>query len=231
MWTPPSPGYRLLVDQAGIHAVTTPSLRPPVCRSTRSGRRRCACSATAQVIVYVTGEADGRLDQTDLIYFYGVPTADRYAKHNVYWLTYGGGDGKRMTHGGATSPQNATWTAATLRHETNKSTSRRCPCATAMTTGTASASRPWGRTPQPPDAERFSLDGLVAAAGDAGLTVTLGSGVSGLHRVRLYVNGTLLGEETWSNNDYRTLHMDFPRTCAAGRTRWSSSWSTTRLGG
>ena len=214
MWTPPSPGYRLLVDQAGIHAVTyaelaaaglpVDTLRPQTLRMFSDGK---------EMAVYVTGEADGRLDQTDLIYFYGVPTADRYAKHNVYWLTYGGGDGLRMaTRGGATSPQNATWTAATLRHETNKSYVSSVPMRDGYDHWYGERISAVGTNATARLTERFSLDGLVAAAGDAGLTVTLGSGVSGLHRVRLYVNGTLLGEETWSNNDYRTLHMDFPAT-------------------
>ncbi|MCB0071287.1 MAG: hypothetical protein KDE20_07510 [Caldilineaceae bacterium] len=166
-----------------------------------------------EMAIQVTGEGDGRFDPGDLITFYGVPTTDRYAKYNVYWLTYGGGNGVRMaTRGGATSPKEATWTAATLRHETNKSYVSSVPMRDGYDHWYGERISAVGTDATARLTEDFTLDALVADAGDAGLTVALGSGVSGLHRVRLYVNGTLQGEETWSNNDYRTLHVDFPAT-------------------
>lgn len=72
-----------------------------------------------EIPVYVQGEDDHMFDKEDYLIFYGFPAShfipdtaigwfeNGYARNNVYWFTFGGGEGRRM----AQIP--ATWNGAT----------------------------------------------------------------------------------------------------------------------
>ncbi len=66
--------------------------------------------------IQVTGEGDGSFDPGDLIIFYAEPYVGRYMTSNVYWLSYGGANGARMTV--RTAPQNTGITPTTIYTET-----------------------------------------------------------------------------------------------------------------
>jgi hypothetical protein len=213
-WTPPSPGYRVLVEQDGIHVLSyaalaaaglpVDALDPATLRLYGEGK---------ELAVQVTGQEDGRLDDGDALYFYGEPSGERYARYNVYWLTYGGAAGKRISTASAPSaPEDAEWTPFTVRNETNKSYVSAVPMQDGydhwygerITVVVANAA---GRL-----TEQFAVAALAASAGDARVTVTLASGISGEHDVRLYVNGDLVGEDSWDGNAYHTVEIAFPAT-------------------
>ncbi len=62
-----------------------------------------------EVPVHVEGENDGSFDRNDRLYFYGYPASrftvdtaigwyeNGYTRNNVYWFTFGGDNGRRMT--------------------------------------------------------------------------------------------------------------------------------------
>ena len=50
-----------------------------------------------ELAIEVTGQADGVFDPGDRLRFYGLAYEDVYTRQNVYWLTAGGANGKRIT--------------------------------------------------------------------------------------------------------------------------------------
>ncbi|MCB9158241.1 MAG: hypothetical protein H6645_14125 [Caldilineaceae bacterium] len=107
-WSPPDPAYRIYVVQDGITEMSYSYLQNaglPV--STIDPRTFRVFYMGQEVAIQVEGETDGRFDAGDLIRFYGRSVDSlyfegalphhQYTGRNVYWLTYGGATGKRMT--------------------------------------------------------------------------------------------------------------------------------------
>ncbi|MGC8872872.1 MAG: C25 family cysteine peptidase, partial [Chloroflexia bacterium] len=121
---PPSPGYRVRVRRAGIYRLTYGDLQAaglPV--DTLDPRRLRLFRYGEEVAIQVSGEGDGRFDPSDTILFYGQPlSGTRYSDTEVYWLTYGGEMGLRISsrpappHGTAPIPS---WFSTTERREEN----------------------------------------------------------------------------------------------------------------
>jgi hypothetical protein len=109
-WQPPSPGFRVIIgpdrheglfqlDYNYLSAAGLPvdTLDPRTFRMFWMGN---------EIAIQVTGESDGQFNTDDRILFYGrnldelfydelLPT-NKYTGDNVFWLTYGGINGKRM---------------------------------------------------------------------------------------------------------------------------------------
>ena len=109
-WTPPQPGYRVIIGEArpeGLYALDYTYLSNaglPV--DTLDPRTFRMFWMGDEIAIRVLGEADGSFDPGDAILFYGrnvdslfydglLPT-NKYTGDNVYWLSYGGASGKRM---------------------------------------------------------------------------------------------------------------------------------------
>ena len=89
--------YKLVVPADGLYRVTYTELQNaglPV--SSLDPRTFKLWLNGAEVNIQVVGEADGQFDSSDYILFYGQAANTRYAGPNVYWLTYGNGNGARM---------------------------------------------------------------------------------------------------------------------------------------
>lgn len=99
--SPPSqlnlPHYKIQVDQDGLYQVTYTALQsagvpvdgldPWTFRILNQG---------TEIPIIVNGEADGKFDPGDSILFYGQQVKTPYTNTNVYWLSWGNGDGLRM---------------------------------------------------------------------------------------------------------------------------------------
>lgn len=107
-WTPPEPAYRITVLADGIYALNHTTLQNaglPV--STLDPRTLRMFYLGQEMAIQVQGESDGRFDPADQIIFHGRSIDSLYyagllSKHyytgsNLYWLSYGGPTGKRMT--------------------------------------------------------------------------------------------------------------------------------------
>lgn len=96
---PPSPGYRIPVRRAGVYRLTYGDLQSaglPV--DTLDPRTLRLFRYGEEVAIRVSGEDDGRFDPEDELLFYGQPlTGTRYSATEVYWLTYGGEPGLRIS--------------------------------------------------------------------------------------------------------------------------------------
>ena len=94
---PPEPSYQVLVSQDGIYEITYAELQSaglPV--DTLDPRNLQVFERGAEIALVVSGQADGTFDPGDTIRFYGMKNVSRYTDTNVYWLTWGSAQGKRM---------------------------------------------------------------------------------------------------------------------------------------
>jgi hypothetical protein len=107
-WTPPDPAYRVPVLADGIYALTYAHLQNaglPV--ATLDPRTLRLFYLGREVAIQVLGEEDGHFGPQDLLifhgrsidslYFQGLLAHHKYTNANLYWLTYGGAPGKRVT--------------------------------------------------------------------------------------------------------------------------------------
>ena len=91
------PGYKILVNEDGLYQVTYADLQAAGVEVESVDPRTFRLhNRGSEVPIYVTGEEDGSFDPSDYILFYGQKANTRYTDTNVYWLTYGAGEGKRM---------------------------------------------------------------------------------------------------------------------------------------
>jgi hypothetical protein len=89
-WTPPDPGWRVLVREEGFYqlgydelasaGLPVDSLDPATFQLFHQG---------SEVAIQVEGEGDGTFDSSDYVLFYGEGIESKYTADNVYWLTYG----------------------------------------------------------------------------------------------------------------------------------------------
>ncbi len=109
-WTPPQPGYRVIIGEdkpEGLYqmdynylanaGLPVDSIDPRTFRMFWLGE---------EMAIRVTGEEDGSFDPGDTILFYGrnvddlfydgLLPANKYTGESVFWLSYGGVNGKRM---------------------------------------------------------------------------------------------------------------------------------------
>jgi hypothetical protein len=102
----PRPGIRhlsgqackILVETDGIYEITYQDLADgglPV--DVIDPRTIRLYNLGTELPVLLTGEEDGRLDEGDHLEFFGLANTSEYSQTNVYWLTWGGAYGERMS--------------------------------------------------------------------------------------------------------------------------------------
>ena len=89
---------RVYTEERGIYRITYGELAALGVPVDSVNPTTFAMSYLGQSIdIQVTGEEDGRFDATDQLIFYATPYDGRYMTKNVYWLSYGGSAGARMS--------------------------------------------------------------------------------------------------------------------------------------
>ena len=218
LWTPPSPAYRVTVNEAGIHKLTrsdlagaglpVDSLDPRTLRLYNQG---------SQVAINVTGQSDGKFDASDMLIFYGQAVDTPYTDTNVYWLTYGGSTGLRMQSAsvdGSGTPVGSY--TETVRFERNLNYVSTLPklegydhwydvSITALTSNTGQ---------HIPGTTFFSMPVSDKAQDPftATLTVKLGSISFGQHHLFLLVNDQQVGEFDWNHRNLHEVMAQVPST-------------------
>lgn len=97
-WTPPSPGWRVKVRTTGLYELTYSSL-------SAAGLPVQSIDPTTFKLYYLGGEVaiqekgngNTSFEAGESIVFFGEAVTSKYAADNVYWLTYGGVTGRRMS--------------------------------------------------------------------------------------------------------------------------------------
>lgn len=209
-----SSSYKLTVDADGIYRVTYADLEAAGVPVTTLDPRTFVLRAQGtEVAIDVVGEDDGVFDPGDAIIFYGQRMNTRYTDVNVYWLTWGGVNGLRMTGvdgaptGSGTVPESF---RTTQRVEQNVY---------------YQSSRPSGADQDhwywdyiwatAPSTAVFTTTLLAPAATPATATVWgLFKGYNAVpyHHTQVYLNGHLIDDATWLPQDEYVFKVDVPQS-------------------
>ena len=97
-WVPPDPSWRVTVEQGGFYALTYDMLLDPEfpLPDISLSSIKMFNQGEEIAIKVIDDNSNGFLDSTDTIIFYAQAYNSKYTKENVYWLTYGQGEGLRM---------------------------------------------------------------------------------------------------------------------------------------
>ena len=210
---------KILVRSAGMYRVTRAELGAAGVSTTGIDPRTFVLTNRgSEVRIEVTGEADGVFDSGDVIRFYGEPIGGEETLDNVYRLTGGIRTGLRMSSRGA-----APGSASVPSKFRNVSVSE----TNALYWGSlpADAPSPWFwdelavATPGVPVFvdRTVQLANVSTASGTARLEVAVRSrretpGASPNHHVRIYLNGNLVDDRTWTGLQGVTLADDVPQS-------------------
>ena len=212
-WTPPQPGYKMLVKETGMYFLTRAMLAGaglPV--DSLDPRTLRVYNAGQELAILVNGEGDGHFDEGDGVLIYGQGINNRYTDTDVYWLTYGGAAGRRM---GSTTSLGAGAAVpsypATLHQETNLFYVSSLPEEPGFDHWygpriTASGGAPGRRD------FIFSTSLLAAGSHVARVRALLAGNTTGVHHLRLYVNDQQIADTSWSFRTVKLAEADFPQS-------------------
>ncbi len=217
-WLPPTPAYRIAVDSEGIYQLTYQDLVSATLPVTTIDPRTFKMYNLGQELaIQVIGEKDGRLDAGDAIIFYGRGVNTRYTTRNIYWLTYGGAEGKRMTDQASVAGGTV---ATSFTREVHIERNQRYVSTLPMQEGydhwydsqlTVLGGQTGGRN------YSFFVDNLATGSYTATLEVMLGALRTGVHHLKLYVGQTgnlrLVHETTaWYDKTMYHTTVSFPQS-------------------
>ena len=216
LWAPPDSGYKVAIKQDGIYQLTYAQLLAaglPV--TTLDPSTLKLFNAGQQVQISVTGQGDGRLDSGDVVIFYGQGASTRYTDTNVYWLTYGGAAGLRMT----TKPSQAGGSQAasflaSSRLEENLTYVSSLPKQSGFDHWYGSLWTAVGPSQSFSKNLTVSKMAATAPAATAELEVVLAGNMDRRHHVRLHVNGNqVLDDSTsWVGRTVYSRTVSFPHS-------------------
>ncbi len=230
-WTPPSPSYKIVVDKDGVIQLSYTSLQAaglPVNSLNPKSFRLYWMGQ--QIPIMVDGESDNVFNSTDRILFYGrnldslvyegVWADGKYTGENVYWLTYGGANGLRMTTKSSVGSGTA---AGPYLHKEHKETNLFYftdrpylvgePMPQRYAPGADRWQWIWFRSSPAARNFPFSVFNIPASATDGQVAVRL-QGTSGKqflfqpdtpHHIRLYMNGTQIYNNPTAGYDYNAF--------------------------
>lgn len=206
--------YKIGVDQDGVYQLTYAALQSaglPV--GALDPRTLRLFNQGIEIPLFVSGEGDGSFDPGDYVLFYGQKTATRFTNTNVYWLSWGTGNGARMAVfdgavvGGAPVPA----AYKTMIHlEENHQYFSAQPSGQEndhwywyfLNAYSAPASRNF----------TFQLTNLAAGSHTARVRGLLkGSYAAPQHHTRVWLNGHLLDDATWPSTGERLFAVDVPQ--------------------
>ena len=214
LWTPPNPAYKILVDSTGLYQLHSADLTAagvPV--NGIDPRTFQLFNGGKEVAIQVTGESDGSFDAEDVILFFGQAADTRYTGANVYWLTYGVIQGKRMQPqtGPAAAGERMTGYPAVVHQEINQIYISALPLAEGhdhwygppiQVAGNGNVGRREFDIP---------LDAVKRQAGDAVLVALFAGNTTGNHHLRLFANDHLVYEGQWQGRSLHTINARFPQ--------------------
>ncbi len=214
VWVPPAPAWRILVDEPGIYEITYQDLRDaglPV--DSLDPRTLKLFNFGKEVPITVTGEEDSRLDSTDVLLFFGQGVDTRYTDVNVYWLTYGRGNGLRMNEQRSSSYASpAGYYLATLHEEINLHYVPNLPMAETHDHWYGSRITVSGHDNKAYRDISFTVTDPYQGTNQATLSLVLAGNMNATHHLRVYVNGTIISDDTWIGRTLFERSIDFSST-------------------
>ncbi len=212
--------FRVRVNETGMYRLTYSTLRAAGMSLKKLDPRTCRMARGDVLIpIQIVGGDDGRFDPGDEIRFYGEAATGIYTDVNVYWLTCGEIEGKRMqqVNGAPASAPEITKFRETLHREENHIYVSSLPRGEGKDHWfwtfyrVASSGSILTRT--------FTADIACPASGSytATLSVDLQGGrdnhnISPDHHLRMFVNGTPVGDAIWDGASTYVGTFPFPQS-------------------
>jgi len=211
-WAPPEPGWRVKVRNDGVYRLSYAELVAaglPV--SSLDPRTIKMFNMGKELAIRVVGEGDGVFDSTDYIVFYGEGLDSKYTWDNIYWLTYGGDNGRRMGTRNGTPGTGSTpgWHVSSLHIEENTTYFSNAP-------GSDDLERYFGAFLYPPYipswTKTFTLDAPANAAGQMTISMIgyLANAINPDHHVRVTLNGEQIGDVYWDGVTWSDPNKSMP---------------------
>ncbi|MBI1878965.1 MAG: hypothetical protein HYR94_12235, partial [Chloroflexi bacterium] len=196
-----NPSTKILVNQAGLYALSYSSLQSAGLPVNNLDPRTFKLShgyPRQEVAIIVEGEADGVFNSNDRLLFYAEPAFSRYTNYDVYFLSYSGTNGLRMSSRTGNPAGLSTGTAwRTTIAETNQYYEPLYP-------GRDGDHWFWDNLYQPSQTSRsyaIQIDKPLISGPNATLTLWLRGYTDPIqnpdHRIKATVNGIVAGEQTW----------------------------------
>lgn len=210
-WQPPSPAYRVHVTEKGFYRLDRAALAAaglPV--DTLNPRTLRLFDNGQEIKISVSGEEDQRLDQGDALLFYGQPLNNRYTQTNVYWLTYGGANGQRITTAvAADSTGNAVSEPHLVRQEDNLNYASALPEEEGYDHWYGGRIDAVGSGQIGKRTFLVATDNLPTGVLTASVQIALAAHTSGNHHVRISINGQSVHNESWQGRTYHITQAYF----------------------
>ena len=225
-WTPLSPAWRVVVSGDGLYQLAYADLQAaglPV--DTLDPHTLRMYYQGVEIPIQVIGEGDGRFDAGDAILFYGrsqdalyedgLLLTNRYTGASIYWLTYGGVNGLRMSSRlQATGGSTAAAFPHPMRMEINRWYQSAYPEQEYADHWYWEMIRAQGVNQIGATSYDFQVQNLPAGGYTATLTITLLGYNTGAHHLRLYMNGVQIWDDPngWSEYAYYSATTTFSQS-------------------
>lgn len=204
-----SDAYKIALNQDGLYQLSyTDLLNAGLPVGTLDPRTFQISNQGSEIAIFVNGETNGLFEPGESILFYGQKISTKFTDTNIYWLTWGGSNGLRMSSwdGAPSTASLAQYFYTTLRLEQNK---------------IYQSSRPslpyydhwyWrGVTTNNFVEDTFTLQNLAAGAGDATIRGRIiGSSNYPNHRARVFLNGNQIADSTFASLAEFTFTLTVP---------------------
>jgi hypothetical protein len=218
LWQPPLPAYRITTRAEGIYELTYERMMVaglPV--QTMPAQTIKLFNNGQQVAIRLVNAGGGPtgdfLQAGDRILFFGRSVNEKYTNTNVYWLTYSGGKGLRMSmntsHGGGAGSGIVANYPALLHWEQNLNYVSSAPDQPGYEHWFGQQIRVLGLGNSGSRTVTLNLADVDTSSYNATLEIALVAITPGWHSLRLYVNSTLIYEGNWKGKSYFTDSVQF----------------------
>jgi len=205
---------KLTVEEDGLYQVTAADLQGAgVDVSALDPRTLRVYNQGQELEIEVTGEEDGSFDPGDVVLFYAQGLDTKYTGTNVYWVTWGGDSGLRLSavNGtpGDTAQADSFW--STVRAEEDLVYDPGQP------SGEDNDHWYWNYVYAPGSATSVPFGISLSHVSTETVTATVRGLLKGytadpMHHPRIYVNGYLADEATWAPQGQRAFEAEIPQS-------------------
>jgi len=200
------PAARILISREGYYRVTRAQLAAAGYDPGADPRTLALMVDAQEIPIAVSDGGDGRWDATDYLEFYAYGMDTAYSGTRAYWLAAGNSTGLRFRPKGKTkgTPYSAPSFPFTLERRD------RMIFFGAQTTASDRDSFYGPVVWSEPTAQNFEVTNLAAGAGPVELTVAVQGATTTPHRVRVLLNGALVGTVEFRDQELGTATFTLP---------------------
>lgn len=215
-WAPPSPGWRVLVEDEGMYKLTYADLLAndvPVDSGLSTSTFQLFYRGSEVPLDVLDRNGNGILESNDALVFFGQAVASKYTRYNVYWLTHGQATGLRMVSRDATPTGLPTpdYHVARYHAERNAYYIPKAP-------GGDDLERWLWYSVRPPSRPTWTTPMTLTVPYTAEYSPTLTVSMLGYlqyaanpdHHVRISLNGHEVANVTWDGITWKTVTRTFP---------------------